>query len=105
MSRRFAYLVVLRVFGWLALLARSDRAKDTEILILRHQVAVLQRQVQTPRLSWADRAVMAARLDENRRTADLTSSAQHLYPQSAIGTAMSHRPVRGRPRGGIGLLQ
>jgi hypothetical protein len=39
--------VVLRVFGWLALLARSDRAKDTEILILRHQVAVLQRQVNT----------------------------------------------------------
>ena len=59
-SRRFAYLVVLRVFGWLALLARSDRAKDAEILILRHQVAVLQRQVKAPRLSWADRAVMAA---------------------------------------------
>jgi hypothetical protein len=57
---RFAYLVGLRVFGWLALLARSDRAKDTEILILRHQVAVLQRQVKTPRLSWADRAVLAA---------------------------------------------
>ena len=57
---RFAYLAVLRVFGWLALLARSDRAKDAEILILRHQVAVLQRQVKTPRLSWADRAVVAA---------------------------------------------
>jgi putative transposase len=60
MALQFAYLVVLRVFGWLALLARSDRAKDAEILILRHQVAVLQRQVKTPRLSWADRAVMAA---------------------------------------------
>ena len=59
-SLRLAYLVVLRVFGWLALLARSDRAKDTEILILRHQVAVLQRQVKTPRLSWTDRAVLAA---------------------------------------------
>src|ERR1022692_1885305 len=45
MTLRFAYLAVLRVFGWLALLARSDRAKDAEILILRHQVAVLQRQV------------------------------------------------------------
>ena len=42
-SLRLAYLTVLRVFGWLALLARSDRAKDTEILILRHQLTVLQR--------------------------------------------------------------
>src|SRR5262249_53556609 len=60
MSLRFAYLAVLRALGWLALLARSDRAKDAEILILRHQVAVLQRQVKTPRLSWADRAILAA---------------------------------------------
>jgi hypothetical protein len=43
------------VFSWLAC---SDRAKDAEILILRHQVAVLQRQVKAPRLSWADRAVL-----------------------------------------------
>jgi transposase InsO family protein len=59
-SLRFAYIAVLRVFGWLALLARSDRAKDAEILILRHQVVLLQRQVKTLRLSWADRAVLAA---------------------------------------------
>jgi len=55
-----AYLALLRVFGWLALLARSDRAKDAEILILRHHVAVFQRQVKKPGLSWADRAVLAA---------------------------------------------
>ena len=60
MSLRFGYLAVLRVFGWLALLARSDRAKDAEILILRHQVAVLQRQGGTPKLSWADRAILSA---------------------------------------------
>jgi putative transposase len=57
---RFAYLVALRVFSWLALLARSDHAKDAEILILRHQMAVLQRQARTPKLSWADRAILAA---------------------------------------------
>ena len=57
---RFAYLAVLDVFALLALLARSDRAKDAEILMLRHRVAVLQRQVKIPRLSWADRAVLAA---------------------------------------------
>ena len=60
MSLRFAYLAVLRVFGWLALLAHSDQAKDAEIRILRHRVAVLKRQVKAPRLSWADRAVLAA---------------------------------------------
>ena len=57
---RLAYMAVLRVFGGLALLARSDRAKDAEILLLRHQVAVLQCQAKTPRLSWADRAILAA---------------------------------------------
>ena len=48
------------MFGWLALFARSDRAKDAEILILRYQVVVLERQVKTPRLSWADPAILAA---------------------------------------------
>ena len=60
MSLRFAYLAVLRVSGWLALPARSDRARDAEILMLRHQVAVLQRQAGTPKLSWADRAILSA---------------------------------------------
>jgi putative transposase len=58
MSLRFAYLAVLHAFGWLALLARSEGAKEAEILILRHQVAVLRRQARAPRLSWADRALL-----------------------------------------------
>src|SRR5450432_3109224 len=49
-----------RLFAWLALLARSDASKDTEILVLRHEVAVLRRQVARPKPDWADRAMIAA---------------------------------------------
>jgi putative transposase len=57
---RLLYLIFRQVMAWLGLLARSSRSKNAEILVLRHEITVLRRQVRRPRLSWADRAVFAA---------------------------------------------
>jgi hypothetical protein len=54
MTLRLLYLLFRQVTGWLALLARSSAARDAELLMLRHELAVLRRQV-----NWADRAVLA----------------------------------------------
>lgn len=60
MAFRLVYLTLTRVLSWLALLARSDAAKDVGILVLRHEVAVLRRSNPRPRMSWLDRAVLSA---------------------------------------------
>jgi putative transposase len=57
---RLLYLIFARLLAWLVLLGRSGRSKDIEILVLRHQLTVLRRQVARPRLSWADRAMVTA---------------------------------------------
>ena len=59
-SLRLLYLIFDRLLGWLLLLGRTSASKDVELLVLRHEVAVLRRTNPTPRLNWADRAVFAA---------------------------------------------
>ena len=60
MSLRLLYLIFVRIVGWLWLLSRSSASKDVELLVLRHEVAVLRRTNPKPRMNWADRAVFAA---------------------------------------------
>lgn len=60
MALRLLYLIVLRVFSWIALLARLETSKDVEILVLRHQLSVLRRQVAASQPSCADRAILSA---------------------------------------------
>jgi putative transposase len=57
---RLVYLMLVRVLSWLALFARSDAAKDAEILTLRHEVAVLRRTNPRPKMSWLDRSLLSA---------------------------------------------
>jgi putative transposase len=56
----FVYVVACRLFAFALLLARSDRSKELEILLLRHELSILRRKVRRPQLTQSDRLLLAA---------------------------------------------
>ncbi|MFC6019883.1 integrase core domain-containing protein [Plantactinospora solaniradicis] len=60
MALTLVYLICRQLLGWIALLSRSAKTRNAEILLLRHENAVLRRQVKRPRHTWADRALITA---------------------------------------------
>ena len=96
------YLMFARLLAWMALRIRSDTTKDIEILVLRHQLAVLQRRTPRPRMSWADRALTAALalpLPAHRRLGLIVTPSTILrWHRQLITRRWTNPPVRpGRP--------
>src|SRR3954447_16894303 len=99
---KLIYQVFTKLLSWMVLHARSDTANEIEILVLRHQLAVLQRRTPPPQIRWSDRAVIAALarlLPARRRRGLLVTPATILrWHQHPVRRHWTTRPVRaGRP--------
>jgi putative transposase len=99
---KLAYLTLCRTIQLLALLSRGDAAKDLEILVLRHQLTVLRRQVPRPRLEPADPALLAATsraLPRARRSCFIVKPETLLrWPPASAGWLLVSTPRASSPR-------
>src|SRR5580693_8810456 len=103
MCLRFVFLLITRAAAWLRLSRRMERWKTAEILILRHQLAVLQRrQPGRPNVTWADRALLAALLsvipDARRQGLRLLATSDTIlrWHRDIIRRRWAARSMRGR---------
>src|SRR2546423_11587288 len=95
MCLRFVFLLTTRVAAWLGLSRREKRWKTAEILILRHQLAILQRrQPRRPQLNWADRALLAALLSVIPKASRQRLRLLVTPARSCAGTATSSGAAR-----------
>ena len=94
MSLRLLYLIFARLCSWLVLLGRSSASKNAELLVLRHEVAVLRRTNPRPRLDWADRAVLAALVRRDVRRGPVAAPRAGREPVLLRAT-VAERELRG----------
>ena len=105
---RLIYQMFSKLLGWIVLRTRSDTTKEIEILVLRHQLAVLQRRTPRPRMTWTDRALIAALtrlLPVRRRLGLLVTPATILrWHRQLVARRWTTQPTRpGRPAIPAGL--
>jgi hypothetical protein len=101
MCLRFVFLLTTQVAAWLRLSRREEAWKTAEILILRHQLGVLQqRQPRRPKLKWADRALLATLLGVIPKRAAGDCGCWPLRTRSCAGTATSPRRWAARSKRG-----
>src|SRR5690349_23763311 len=108
MATKLIYQMLVKLLGWIVLRTRSDTTKEIEILVLRHQLAVLQRRAPRPQTTWTDRALIAALtrlLPVRRRLGLLVTPATILrWHRQLVARRWTTRPGRpGRPAIPAGL--